>query len=244
MTNILYGDETELPEIHSAVLVENQTEYDLSSVNVGRCQVPSPEVSNASPMIGSIEISGTALSNDSEIPEEFYSALEAVNMSHDNWDMRPHLLDQRSGEHLLLDSGAAVSCCPPDPGDAVDPSIALKAVNGSRLKCFGRKRVEIKLGRKTYPIDMLKTEVKKPILGWDFTRKHRLTQDWTEFGDAVLIDKKNGIQRILKYKAVAKSQVRPVAVLEPVRKYKTPQQIVFEVSSMEALAKETESVIN
>ena len=38
--------------------------------------------------------------------------------------------------------------------------------------------------------------------------------------------------------------MRPVAVLEPVRENKTPQQIVFEVSSMEALAKETESVIN
>ena len=143
MFDILYGDEAELPEINSAVLVENQTEHDLSSINVEWCQSNSPEVSNASPVIGSIEISGTALSNDSEkMPDEFYSALEAINMSHENWDMRPHLLDKKSGDHLLLDSGAAVSCCPPDPGDAVDPTIALKAVNGTRLKCFGKKRVE------------------------------------------------------------------------------------------------------
>ena len=196
--------------------MENQTEHDLSSINVEWCQ-SLPSVSNASPVVGSIEISGTELSNESEkMPNEFYSALEALKMSHENWDMRPHLLDKRSGDHLLLDSGAAVSCCPPDPGDAIDPKIALKAVNGTRLKCFGKKKVEIQINRKTYEIEMLKTEVQKPILGWDFTRKHRLTQDWTDFGDAVLIDKRNGISSILKYKAISKSQVRPVAVVEPI----------------------------
>ena len=151
--------------------------------------------------IGSIEISGTEVSDSDDIPKEYFTALEAVNMSHENWDMRPHLFDKNSGDHLLLDSGAAVSCCPPEPGDTIDPSISLKAVNGAKLKCYGKKKVFIKINRKNYPIEMLKTEVKKPILGWDFTRKHTLTQDWTEFGDAVLIDKKNGIQSVLKYKA-------------------------------------------
>ena len=40
---------------------------------------------------------------------------------------------------------------------------------------------------------MIKTDVPKPILGWDFTRKHRLTSDWTEYGDAVIIDKRNAL---------------------------------------------------
>ena len=137
---MFYDENDEFPEIHSAVLVENQTEQDLSSISVERCQDSNSfSASMVSAEIGSIEISGTEVSDSDDIPKEYFTALEAVNMSHENWDMRPHLFDKNSGDHLLLDSGAAVSCCPPEPGDTIDPSISLKAVNGAKLKCYGKK---------------------------------------------------------------------------------------------------------
>ena len=85
-------------------------------------------------------------------PKDFFSALEAASMRDPNlsWDMRPHVMDGNSGQYILLDSGAQVSACPPDPGDPIDPSIALKAVNGSRLNCYGYKTLDIKINRKTY----------------------------------------------------------------------------------------------
>ena len=79
---------------------------------------------------------------------------------------------------------------PPDPGDKVDPSVSLKAVNGTKLKCFGYKDVEVQINRKSYRIRAIKTEVPNPILGWNFVRKHRLTMDWTEWGDSIIVDKR------------------------------------------------------
>ena len=63
-------------------------------------------------------------------------------------DMRPHLFNAHLGGHLLLDSGSSVSAWPPEPGDKIDPKTQLKAVNGSRLKCYGFKTVDIKIARK------------------------------------------------------------------------------------------------
>ena len=80
-------------------------------------------------------------------PSEFYSAIEAASMSGTDWDMRPHVLDKRTGQYILLDSGAQVTACPPDPGDQVDPSIALKAVNNARMKCYGYKTLEVHINK-------------------------------------------------------------------------------------------------
>ena len=52
-------------------------------------------------------------------------------------DMRPYIFDSNSKEHILWDSGSQVCAWPPDPGDTVQESMSLKAVNGSRLKCYG-----------------------------------------------------------------------------------------------------------
>ena len=178
-------------------------------------------------------------------PSDFFTALEAANMSGQDWDMRPHLLDKNTNSYVLLDSGAAVSAYPPDPGDQVDPSVVLKAVNGTKLKCYGYKDVDIKIGRKTYAIQVVKTDVSSPVLGWNFTRKHRLTMDWSEFGDALLIDKRNGISSVLKYKAISHSRPQRLAKLDanPLPE-KSSHQVFFEVSAMEALEKATSEVIN
>ena len=48
-------------------------------------------------------------------PSDFFTAIEAAKMVGVDWDMRPHIYDQNTKSHLLLDSGAAVTAYPPDP---------------------------------------------------------------------------------------------------------------------------------
>ena len=76
-------------------------------------------------------------------PTEFLSAVEAAHAGGVSWDMRPHLYDGITQQRLLLDSGSMVTAYPPDPGDKVVPEMKLRAVNGSILKCYGYKNVEV-----------------------------------------------------------------------------------------------------
>ena len=134
---------------------------------------------------------------------EFLSAAEAVRLqaSDEDLDIRPYLFDGLSKRHVLLDSGSQVCAWPPDPGDRVDPAMKLKAVNGSKLHCYGYKEIEVQINRKKYPVRVIKTDVASPILGWNFTRQHRLHTGWTEWGDMVLTDPKANISQILKFRS-------------------------------------------
>ena len=193
---------------------------------------------------------------ESEIPPPgLFSAAEAVNMSEaENYDMRPHIFDGVSKKHLLLDSGSQVTAYPPDPGDKVDPSMSLKAVNGTRLKCYGYKEVSVRINRKKYDIRAIKTDVENPILGWNFVRKHRLTLDWSPWGDAEIIDKRAKIKQILKYKAIPSSQPRKLSKLETSldspdspeasSSSSSSHAFAFETACMSALEEELDTVIN
>ena len=216
---------------------DNEVEINLDSFSLEQCHKNLETNSPPTPQISSL--SSEAQSIKEKPPDEFVTALEAANMQFQNYDMRPHVLDKLTNTYFLLDSGAQVSACPPDPGDVVDHSVSLKAVNNSKLKCYGYKDMEIQINRKRYPIRAIKTDVSTPILGWDFTRAHRLTTDWTEYGDMEISDKKNGIRSILKYKAIPDSQPRRLSKIDT-ESIKSSVQLSFEVSCMEALAAETE----
>ena len=92
-------------------------------------------------------VAGLQMSDSVEPPEGWFSAIEAIDQGGQSWDMRPHLFDGVTKTQILLDSGAQVTAYPPDPGDVVDQSISLKAVNGTKLKCFGYKDVTVQINR-------------------------------------------------------------------------------------------------
>ena len=98
-----------------------------------------------------------------------------------------------------IDSGAQVCTVPPDPGDQVDPTMALRAVT---------KVIDIKINRKSYPIKVIKSDVKSPILGWNFIRTHKLSFEWNRWGDICLVDKRSGIKAIMHYKVSPHSQIQ------------------------------------
>merc|ERR1711994_764702 len=91
--------------------------------------------------------------------------------------------------------------------------MALKAVNGAKLKCYGFKDVTVKINRKSYNIRAIKSDVKCPILGWNFIRKYRLNLQWNDWGDICLVDPKAQSKTILHFRSMPHIQAQSMATL-------------------------------
>ena len=91
----------------------------------------------------------------------------------------------------MVDTGSQVSVLKPGPTDKVNPSLLLEAVNGSNMKCYGKKKHQVRLGRKTYEIEAVIADTNDSILGMDFIYKYKLEFRWGPFGDLYLYDKKS-----------------------------------------------------
>ena len=188
MNDALYSIE-ELPEIYSINEAENELEVSEDSLQAEWCpdavgQVSSVQVAVTLPSDPEVEQSENKKNFKKRrkkrkkvgppVPE-YMSAVEALKWKdHPDVDIRPHLFDKDLGCHLLIDSGSQVTACPPDPGDKPLKDIYLKAVNGTKIKCFGYKELVVKINRKQYRYKAYKAQVDSPVLGWDFVRHHRL----------------------------------------------------------------------
>ena len=137
-------------------------------------------------------------------PPTELSAAQAINhqSGHLGVDIRPHLHDGVLDQDVLCDSGSQITAWPPDPEDKPLPNTFLRAVNGSKLNCYGYKQVSIKIGRKEYHYQAIKADVQSPILGWDFFKHYRIGFRWNRWGDVVLFDRKAKISQVLKFKSV------------------------------------------
>ena len=69
--------------------------------------------------------------------------------------------------------------------------------------------MSLRLGRKEYHINAVIAAVPTPIFGWDIFDKYKLSLDWNDQGDLVVMDKKadisSGIQ-IENFKFIARSK--------------------------------------
>ena len=128
--------------------------------------------------------------------ELIISSLQVASGKIGDKDIRPKLKD--GNVTYLLDSGSMTSVWPAGPGDKVDKSILLQAVDGKHFDCYGKKELHIKIGRKAYSIEAVIAKVKSPLLGWDFFNKYKLELVWGTFGDLFLKDKKAQIQKRLE----------------------------------------------
>ena len=177
-----------------------------------------------------------------EVPPDSLPAFQAMgwDTGRQGVDIRPHLWDPKEDRFMLVDSGSQCCAWPPDPGDKVDPNMTLRAVNGSKLKCYGLKDVEIKLGRKTFKMKVIKADVQNPIIGWNFIKRYRLAMDWNQWGDVCLVDKVSKIKSVLHYKSIPFHHSRGLSSLRLDDAPKTyfdqsPTQTVFDVAAMTAL---------
>ena len=102
-------------------------------------------------------------------------------------DIRPHLHDGKSGWDLLCDSGSQITAWPPDEGDQPLPGTFLRAVNGSKLRCYGYKQVSIQIGRKQFHYQAIKADVQSPVIGWDFFKHYRIDFRWNRWGSYMIL---------------------------------------------------------
>ena len=161
-----------------------------------------------------------------------------------NLDCRPKVFDGTTQSWKLLDTGSSVTVVRKSQNDKKDESKGLKAVNGSKIDCYGQKVIEVRIGRKTYPILATIADVDQDILGWDFLVTHKLSFEWSEFGDLYIVDKLAQTKNPLKFVAL------PVGSL-PTQKcdwsgrpsHKTLASIEsFEIASMRSLKCKEESI--
>ena len=104
--------------------------------------------------------------------------LDAVNWS-GNVDIRPRLVE-KSGVERLIDSGAQISATVRLPSDRPDQNVNLVAVNGSKIKTYGVRVINVKIGRKMYSIEAVICDIKQDILGMDFLHKYKLSLEWDD----------------------------------------------------------------
>ena len=172
-------------------------------------------------------------------PSAKLSALEVASLDpgQNGVDYRPHLFDSQLNKFILIDSGSQCSAFPPEPGDVELKNVHLKAVNGTKIKCYGKSQIAVKMNRKVIHYEVYKADVESPILGWDFVRKNKLDLVWSEFGDLFLEDKKSDIKTLLHYKPLPVEQSTRLQSLtfvdESVRSRRSsPDVIQAQVSAM------------
>ena len=175
-----------------------------------------------------------------QVGEEVH-ALEAVAWvkGSQNVDCRPKLFDKLTKTWKLLDTGSAVTVVKKGPEDKIDESRSLKAVNGTVIKSYGQRVINIQLGRKSYPVLATVADIGQDIIGWDFIVQHKLSFDWTELGDLYIVDKKADIRQPLKFVTVPTDLQQNAGVHKFSELFRRPSSgaEAFEVASMKTIDK-------
>ena len=180
--------------------------------------------------------------------------LEAVNWSagHRSVDVRPRLVEKKSGEARLLDTGAQITATKRNSSDKPDEGVRLVAVNGSRIPTYGVREIQFKIGRKNYKMPAVVCDIKQDILGMDFMKKYKLGLEWDDLtqSELYIVDKKSNIKELLKIETVPVDLVRTHhMVSEAQDDFATPPQpqppdrhvaSAFEVACMKDLSEEPE----
>ena len=89
-----------------------------------------------------------------------------------------HVFDSNTSKYFLVDTGSELSILPPDLAKATRPNHQpLIAANGSPIKTFGPRQIQLQLGLQKYSWRFIVAEVTQPIIGGDFLRSHSLLVD-------------------------------------------------------------------
>ena len=186
-----------------------------------------------------------------EPPEEVVASSAAKWNGRQGVDMRPHLWDGVRKQHLLVDSGSQCTTYPPDQTDKVIPGMYLKAVNGTKIPCYGFRKVNIRLGRKQYEYKAIVSDVPSPVIGWDFIDKYRLDWRWNEWGDILLVDKKAKTSQLMTHRSIPVDKSLQMSSLSLVWETPTPESasmvvegpqtnhhLLFDIAAMQELGEE------
>ena len=82
-------------------------------------------------VVSALEVAANVNPYLPDMPEgSVIRAIDAMDWSGRNCDIRPRLVDKSSGTSRLVDSGSQISVAKKGPNDKIDHSIKLVAVNG------------------------------------------------------------------------------------------------------------------
>ncbi|GFO16288.1 transposon ty3-g Gag-Pol polyprotein [Plakobranchus ocellatus] len=94
-------------------------------------------------------------------------------------DPQLFLTDRNTGRRFLVDTGAQVSVIPPTWFDKHHGQHGppLQAANGTSISTYGSRNVSLRFNETTYDARLIIADVKRPLLGADFFRRHNLLVD-------------------------------------------------------------------
>ena len=134
-----------------------------------------------------------------------------ASLADPDFDIRPRVFCNATQSWYLVDSGSQVSVLKPSAGDKVNPNILLEAVNGTNMKCYGKKQHSVRFSRKTYHIEAVISETNENILGMDFIAKYRFDFRWGPFGDLYLYDPKSQTSTLCEFVKIPKDSLPRIA---------------------------------
>ena len=241
----MYADAEQGAKIYSSFIQNQPEEVQISSLAeqspLSRSQIQTQWNSLVASVIE--KVAGDNPYLPTILPGQEIPAVEAANFvqgSRGGIDCRPQIFDGVTKTWKLCDTGSMLTVVKKSSEDVVDKSRVLQAVNGSTIKVYGQKEIEIRIGRKTYPILATIADVQQDIIGWDFIARHKLDLLWSDSGlDYFIYDKKAKIKRALKFIALPSGEVPQTSVLlELSKKGASPEVSAFEVASMKQLGEE------
>ena len=89
------------------------------------------------------------------------------------------LHDATSNRSFLVDTGAEVSVVPASEEERQRAPLQkqLVAANGTRIRCYGEKKLRLQVGSRNYEWKFLVAEVRRPLIGADFLTQTSLLVD-------------------------------------------------------------------
>ena len=150
-------------------------------------------------VMSAMEVASAVNPYESDLPfGTVVPAISALDWSigRHNCDLRPRLIDKSTGEARLVDSGSMITATKRLSDDKEDHALNLVAVNGSRIKTYGTRTINVKINRKNYPMKAVICDIEQDILGMDFLTKFRLGFEWDDFNQTELyiVDRKAQIK--------------------------------------------------
>ena len=94
-------------------------------------------------------------------------------------DSPMYVRDELSGRRFLIDTGAQVSVLPTNKANSRASNLGpvLTAANGSTIRTFGTRTMQLLIGSHHYDCAFILADVSQPILGADFLRNNSLLVD-------------------------------------------------------------------
>lgn len=117
-----------------------------------------------------------------KLSDEHAAALEEAGNTTSNTSNRLFIKDSSNNITFLIDTGADISLVPPSDNERKHSNIAneieLFAANGTRIKTFGSKTIEVNLGlRRSFKWLFIIADVQRGIIGADFLDRFELLVD-------------------------------------------------------------------